>query len=312
MAEAVIVDSVRTGLAKSFRGGFNQTRADDMTAHIINALMDRNPKVAPELVEDVILGCGYPEGPQGNNIARTSAVLSKLPIKTGGTTVNRFCSSGLQTIAIAGAQVQSGFADCIIAGGVESISTTQGHINTYMFENEKITKAVPGIYHAMGTTAETVAKRYNITREAQDEYALSSQLKCAEAQNQGLFDDEIIPMNTVMKVVNKETGEESETETVVDKDNCNRPNTTIEGLAGLNPVFDPEGGSVTAGNSSQLSDGASVTMVMSEKKANELGLEPLAYFRGFTVTGCEPDEMGIGPVFAVPKLLKTEIGRAHV
>ena len=305
MAEAVIVDSVRTGLAKSFRGGFNQTRADDMTAHIINALMDRNPKVAPELVEDVILGCGYPEGPQGNNIARTSAVLSKLPIKTGGTTVNRFCSSGLQTIAIAGAQVQSGFADCIIAGGVESISTTQGHINTYMFENEKITKAVPGIYHAMGTTAETVAKRYNITREAQDEYALSSQLKCAEAQNQGLFDDEIIPMHAVMKVVNKETGEESETETVVDKDNCNRPNTTIEGLAGLNPVFDPEGGSVTAGNSSQLSDGASVTMVMSEKKANELGLEPLAYFRGFTVTGCEPDEMGIGPVFAVPKLLKT-------
>ena len=305
MAEAVIVDSVRTGLAKSFRGGFNQTRADDMTAHIINALMDRNPKVAPELVEDVILGCGYPEGPQGNNIARTSAVLSKLPIKTGGTTVNRFCSSGLQTIAIAGAQVQSGFADCIIAGGVESISTTQGHINTYMFENEKITKAVPGIYHAMGTTAETVAKRYNITREAQDEYALSSQLKCAEAQNQGLFDDEIIPMPAVMKVVNKETGEESEAETVVDKDNCNRPNTTIEGLAGLDPVFDPEGGSVTAGNSSQLSDGASVTMVMSEKKANELGLEPLAYFRGFTVTGCEPDEMGIGPVFAVPKLLKT-------
>ncbi len=305
MAEAVIVDSVRTGLAKSFRGGFNQTRADDMTAHIINALMDRNPKVAPELVEDVILGCGYPEGPQGNNIARTSAVLSKLPIKTGGTTVNRFCSSGLQTIAIAGAQVQSGFADCIIAGGVESISTTQGHINTYMFENEKITKAVPGIYHAMGTTAETVAKRYNITREAQDEYALSSQLKCAEAQNQGLFDDEIIPMNAMMKVVNKETSEESEIETIIDRDNCNRPNTTIEGLAGLSPVFDPEGGSVTAGNSSQLSDGASVTMVMSEKKANKLGLEPLAYFRGFTVTGCEPDEMGIGPVFAVPKLLKT-------
>jgi acetyl-CoA acyltransferase len=157
----------------------------------------------------------------------------------------------------------------------------------------------------MGTTAETVAKRYNITREAQDEYALSSQLKCAEAQNQGLFDDEIIPMNAVMKIVNKETGEESEIETIIDRDNCNRPNTTIEGLAGLNPVFDPEGGSVTAGNSSQLSDGASVTMVMSEKKANELGLEPLAYFRGFTVTGCEPDEMGIGPVFAVPKLLKT-------
>ncbi|MBH18093.1 MAG: acetyl-CoA C-acyltransferase [Gammaproteobacteria bacterium] len=304
MREVVIVDSVRTGLAKSFRGGFNQTRADDMTAHIIDALMDRNPGVDPQIVEDVILGCGYPEGAQGNNIARTSAVLSKLPIQTGGTTVNRYCSSGLQTIAMAATQIQSGFTDCVIAGGVESISTSHGHINTYMFENEKIAKEVPGIYHAMGTTAETVAKRYNISRKNQDEYALSSQLRCAEAQNQGLFDDEIIPMNTMMKVVNKETGEESEVETVVDKDNCNRPDTTIEGLAGLNPVFDPEGGSVTAGNSSQLSDGASVTMLMSEDKANVLGLESLAYFRGFTVSGCEPDEMGIGPVFAIPKLLK--------
>ena len=304
MREVVIVDSVRTGLAKSFRGGFNQTRADDMTAHIIDALMDRNPGVDPQSVEDVILGCGYPEGAQGNNIARTSAVLSKLPIQTGGTTVNRYCSSGLQTIAMAATQIQSGFTDCVIAGGVESISTSHGHINTYMFENEKIAKEVPGIYHAMGTTAETVAKRYNISRKNQDEYALSSQLRCAEAQNQGLFDDEIIPMNTMMKVINKETGEESEVETVVDKDNCNRPDTTIEGLTGLNPVFDPEGGSVTAGNSSQLSDGASVTMLMSEDKANALGLESLAYFRGFTVSGCEPDEMGIGPVFAIPKLLK--------
>ena len=304
MREVVIVDSVRTGLAKSFRGGFNQTRADDMTAHIIDALMDRNPGVDPQSVEDIILGCGYPEGAQGNNIARTSAVLSKLPIQTGGTTVNRYCSSGLQTIAMAATQIQSGFTDCVIAGGVESISTSHGHINTYMFENEKIAKEVPGIYHAMGTTAETVAKRYNISRKNQDEYALSSQLRCAEAQNQGLFDDEIIPMNTMMKVINKETGEESEVETVVDKDNCNRPDTTIEGLAGLNPVFDPEGGSVTAGNSSQLSDGASVTMLMSEDKANALGLESLAYFRGFTVSGCEPDEMGIGPVFAIPKLLK--------
>ncbi len=304
MVESVIVDSVRTGLAKSFRGGFNQTRADDMTAHIIDALMDRNPKVDPGLVEDVILGCGYPEGPQGNNIARTSAVLSKLPIETAGTTVNRYCSSGLTTIAMAATQIQSGFANCIIAGGVESISTSQGHINTYMFENEKISKEVPGVYHAMGTTAETVAKRYNVTREAQDEYALSSQLRCAEAQDQGLFNDEIVPMNTVMKIVNKETGEELEEETVVDRDNCNRPNTTMEGLGGLNPVFDPEGGSVTAGNSSQLSDGASVTMVMSKEKADELDLDPLVYFRGFTVSGCQPDEMGIGPVFAIPKLLK--------
>jgi len=311
MAEAVIVDSVRTGLSKSFRGGFNQTRADDMTAHIIDALMDRNPSVDPETVEDVILGCGYPEGPQGNNIARTSAVLSKLPINTGGTTVNRYCSSGLQTIAMAATQIQSGFADCIIAGGVESISTTQGHINEYMFENEKIVESVPGVYHAMGITAETVAKRYNVTRESQDEYALSSQHRCAEAQNQGLYDDEIIPMKTLMMVKDKETGEISEVETIVDKDNCNRPQTTLEGLASLNPVFDPENGSVTAGNASQLSDGASVTMVMNADKANELGLEPLAYFRGFTVVGCEPDEMGIGPIYAIPKLLKAaglEIG----
>ncbi len=299
MAEAVIVDSVRTGLSKSFKGGFNQTRADDMTAHIIDALMDRNPSVNPETVEDVILGCGYPEGPQGNNIARTSAVLSKLPIKTGGTTVNRYCSSGLQTIAMAATQIQSGFADCIIAGGVESISTTHGHINEHMFKNEKIAESVPGVYHAMGTTAETVAKRYNVTRESQDEYALSSQHRCAEAQNQGLYDDEIIPMKTLMMVKNKET-----VETVVDRDNCNRPQTTLEGLASLNPVFDPENGSVTAGNASQLSDGASVTMVMNADKANELGLEPLAYFRGFTAVGCEPDEMGIGPIYAIPKLLK--------
>jgi len=304
MAEAVIVDSVRTGLSKSFKGGFNQTRADDMTAHIIDALMDRNPSVNPETVEDVILGCGYPEGPQGNNIARTSAVLSKLPIKTGGTTVNRYCSSGLQTIAMAATQIQSGFADCIIAGGVESISTTHGHINEYMFKNKKIAESVPGVYHAMGITAETVAKRYNVTRESQDEYALSSQRRCAEAQNQGLYDDEIIPMKTLMMVKDKETGEISEVETVVDRDNCNRPQTTLEGLASLNPVFDPENGSVTAGNASQLSDGASVTMVMNADKANELGLEPLAYFRGFTAVGCEPDEMGIGPIYAIPKLLK--------
>ena len=304
MAEAVIVDSVRTGLSKSFKGGFNQTRADDMTAHIIDALMDRNPSVNPKTVEDVILGCGYPEGPQGNNIARTSAVLSKLPITTGGTTVNRYCSSGLQTIAMAATQIQSGFADCIIAGGVESISTTHGHINEHMFKNEKIAESVPGVYHAMGITAETVAKRYNVTRESQDEYALSSQLRCAEAQNQGLYDDEIIPMKTLMMVKDKETGEISEVETVVDRDNCNRPQTTLEGLASLNPVFDPENGSVTAGNASQLSDGASVTMVMNADKANELGLEPLAYFRGFTAVGCEPDEMGIGPIYAIPKLLK--------
>jgi len=305
MVNAVIVDSVRTGLAKSFRGGFNVTRADDMTAHIVNALMERNPEVDPSLVEDIILGCGNPEGPQGHNVARNVAVLSNLPIQTGGVTVNRYCSSGLQTIAMAATQVQSGFADCMIAGGVESISTIQGNTNMHMYVNDKIVEETPGIYHAMGTTAELVAKRYEVSREAQDEYALSSQQRTAKAQDEGLFDDEIIPMATKMLLKNKETGAEKEVETIVDKDACNRPETTLEGLSSLNPVFDPEGGSVTAGNSSQLSDGASVTMVMSEDKAKELGLKPLAYFRGFTTVGCQPEEMGIGPVFSIPKLLKS-------
>ena len=305
MPNAVIVDSVRTGLAKSFRGGFNVTRADDMTAYIVDALMDRNKEVDPNMVEDIYLGCGNPEGPQGHNIARNVAVLSKLPIETGGVTVNRYCSSGLQTIAMAATQVQSGFADCIVAGGVESISTVQGNTNTHMFVNDKIAETVPGIYHAMGTTAEKVAKTYKVTRESQDEYSLLSQQRTASAQEKGLFDDEIIPMETKMLLKNKETGAEKEVDTVVDKDSCNRPETTLEGLASLNPVFDPENGSVTAGNSSQLSDGASVTLVMSEGKAQDLGVKPLAYFRGFTVVGCEPDEMGIGPLFSIPKLLKS-------
>ena len=304
MPNAVIVDSVRTGLAKSFRGAFNNTRADNMTAHLVNAIMERNPEVDRSMVDDMILGCGAPEGAQGHNIARNVAVLSDLPIQVGGTTVNRYCSSGLQTVAMAATQVQSGFSDCIIAGGVESISTTQGHGNMHMYVNEKLAEEVPGIYHAMGITADTVAKRYGVTRESQDEYALSSQQRTAAAQEQGLYADEIIPMETKMILKNKETGAEKEVDAVVDRDDCNRPETTLEGLSSLNPVFDPENGSVTAGNSSQLSDGASVTMVMSEDKANELGIKPLAYFRGFTVVGCEPDEMGIGPVFSIPKLLK--------
>ena len=305
MRNAVIVDSVRTGLAKSFRGGFNNTRADNMTAHIVNALLERNPKVDASMVEDIILGCGNPEGAQGHNIARNVAVLSKLPIEVGGVTINRYCSSGLNSIAMAATQIQSGFYDCIIAGGVESISTSQGHTNMHMYVNDKLAEEAPGIYHAMGTTAECVADRYNVTREAQDEYALSSQQRCAAAQDAGLYDDEIIPMETKMILKNKETGAEKEVDVVVDKDDCNRPETTLEGLSSLNPVFNPESGSVTAGNSSQLSDGASVTLIMSEEKANELGLKPLAYFRGFTTVGCQPDEMGIGPVYSIPKLLES-------
>ena len=206
---------------------------------------------------------------------------------------------------MAATQIQSGFYDCIIAGGVESISTSQGHTNMHMYVNDKLAEEVPGIYHAMGTTAECVADRYNVTREAQDEYALSSQQRCAAAQDAGLYDDEIIPMETKMILKNKETGAEKEVDVTVDRDDCNRPETTLEGLSSLNPVFNPESGSVTAGNSSQLSDGASVTLIMSEEKANELGLKPLAYFRGFTTVGCQPDEMGIGPVYSIPKLLES-------
>ena len=276
-----------------------------MTAHVVNALLERNPKVDASMVEDIILGCGNPEGAQGHNIARNVAVLSDLPIQTGGVTINRYCSSGLNSIAMAATQIQSGFYDCIIAGGVESISTSQGHTNMHMYVNDKLAEEVPGIYHAMGTTAEAVADRYNVSREAQDEYALSSQQRCAAAQDAGLYDDEIIPMDTKMILKNKETGAEKEVDVTVDKDDCNRPETTLDGLSSLNPVFNPEGGSVTAGNSSQLSDGASVTLIMSEEKANELGLKPLAYFRGFTTVGCQPDEMGIGPVFSIPKLLES-------
>ena len=305
MRNAVIVDSVRTGLAKSFRGGFNNTRADNMTAHVVNALLERNPKVDASMVEDIILGCGNPEGAQGHNIARNVAVLSNLPIETGGVTINRYCSSGLNSIAMAATQIQSGFYDCIIAGGVESISTSQGHTNMHMYVNDKLAEEAPGIYHAMGTTAEAVADRYNVSREAQDEYALSSQQRCAAAQDAGLYDDEIIPMDTKMILKNKETGAEKEVDVTVAGDDCNRPETTLDGLSSLNPVFNPEAGSVTAGNSSQLSDGASVTLIMSEEKANELGLKPLAYFRGFTTVGCQPDEMGIGPVFSIPKLLES-------
>ena len=305
MKTAVIVDSVRTGLAKSHRGGFNITRADDMLAHIINGMLDRNPNLDPAMVEDIIMGCGNPEGPMGHNIGRNAAVLSNLPMTTGGTTVNRYCSSGLQTISMAASQIMAGCYDTIIAGGVEQITMLSGNNNMHEFVNPKLAEEHPGIYYPMGMTAETVAKRYNVSRETQDEIAFESQKRTAAAQEAGKFVDEIIPMETKMLLMNKETGDSKEVDYTVDKDECNRPGTTMEALAGLKPVFDPENGSVTAGNSSQLSDGASVTLVMSEDKALELGLKPLAYFRGFTTVGCEPDEMGIGPVFSVPKLLKS-------
>tara|TARA_B100001057_G_scaffold27709_1_gene25454 strand:- start:155 stop:1348 length:1194 start_codon:yes stop_codon:yes gene_type:complete len=303
MKTAVIVDSVRTGLAKSFRGGFNMTRPDEMLAHIINATLERNPNLPPDAVEDIIMGCGNPEGAQGHNIGRNAAVLSNLPITTGGTTINRYCSSGMQSISMAASQIMAGCYETVLAGGAETISMMQGKQNMDNFVNERLAEKSPGIYYPMGMTAEVVAKRYNVSREAQDEYALESQMRTAAAQQAGAYDDEIIPMETKMLLMNKETGDSKEIDYCVEKDECNRPETTLEGLASLKPVFDPENGSVTAGNSSQLSDGASVTLVMSEDKALELGLKPLAYFRGFTTMGCEPDEMGIGPVFSVPKLL---------
>ena len=305
MKTAVIVDSVRTGLAKSHRGGFNMTRPDDMLAHIINGMLDRNPNLPPEMVEDVIMGCGNPEGAMGHNIGRNAAVLSNLPLTVGGTTVNRYCSSGLQSISMAASQIMAGCYDTVIAGGVEQITMLSGKQNMDGFVNEKLAESHPGIYHPMGITAECVANRYNVSRETQDEIAFESQKRTAAAQEAGKFTDEIIPMSIKMMLMNKETGESKEVDYTVDKDECNRPGTTLEGLAALKPVFDPENGSVTAGNSSQLSDGASVTLVMSEEKALELGLKPMAYFRGFTTMGCEPDEMGIGPVFSVPKLLKS-------
>ena len=302
MKNVVIVDSVRTGLAKSFRGTFNMTRGDDMLSHLIDEMLNRNPNLPADAVEDVIMGCGNPEGATGHNIGRNSVILSKLPITVGGTTVNRYCSSGLQTVSMAAGQIMAGGYDTVIAGGVESISMTQPNINMNGFVNDKINAENPGIYFPMGTTAEVVAKRYNVSRESQDEYSLQSQLRTAEAQEAGRYDDEIVPMKTQMLLTNKETGEQKVVDAECVKDECNRPTTTMEGLSALKPVFD-ENGSVTAGNSSQMSDGASITLVMSEDKALELGLKPKAYFRGFTTVGCNPDEMGIGPVFAIPKLL---------
>ncbi|MCF4977860.1 MULTISPECIES: thiolase family protein [Pseudomonas] len=302
MREVVIVDSVRTGLAKSFRGKFNQTRPDDMAAHCVNALLSRSG-IDPASVEDCIVGAGSNEGAQGYNIGRNVAVLSRLGTGTAGMTLNRFCSSGLQAIAIAANQIASGCSDIIVAGGVESISLTLKSVNTDHLINPLLKEQVPGIYFPMGQTAEIVARRYNVSREEQDLYALQSQQRTAQAQADGLFDDEIVAMAVKYKVEDKNSGDVQILDGVVDRDDCNRPDTTLASLSGLKPVF-AEDGSVTAGNSSQLSDGASMTLVMSLEKALQLGLKPKAFFRGFTVAGCEPDEMGIGPVFSVPKLLK--------
>ena len=303
MREAVVVASSRTPLAKSFRGSFNLTRPDDLAAHCIKDALGKVPQVDAAEVEDVILGCAQPHGPQGSNVARVAAIRAGLPVSVAGTTVNRFCSSGLQAIAMAAHEIILGGADVAIGGGVESITMMKrdGDPNPWVKEHK------PGIYMVMGDTAEVVAKRYNVTRQAQDEYSLLSQQRIARAQQEGFLKEELAPMAVTRGILDKKTGEiVGKEEYYVEKDECNRPDTTLEGLLGLPPHFDKDSGkgSVTAGNSSQLSDGASATVLMSRERAQQLGVRPKLVFRGFVVAGCEPDEMGIGPVYAIPKLLK--------
>jgi acetyl-CoA C-acetyltransferase len=302
MREAVIVSSSRTPLAKSHRGSFNMTRPDDLAAHAIRHALGKVPSVDFAEVEEVVLGCGQPHGPAGHNIARVAAMRAGLPVTTAAVTVNRFCNSGLQAVVQAAHLVMNENVEVAIGGGVESIT---------MMERDKspnpwVLEHVPGIYMAMGDTAEVVAKRYNVTRQAQDEYSLVSQQRTARAQQDGFFSGELAPMKVVRAILDKKSGEKiGEEEVCVDRDECNRPDTTLEGLGKLPPAFDMKSGagSVTAGNSSQLSDGASATVVMSAERAKALGIEPLLIYRGYAIAGCEPDEMGIGPVFAVPKLL---------
>jgi acetyl-CoA acyltransferase len=303
MREAVIVASSRTALAKSFRGSFNITRPDELAAHCIQDVLRKTPQLDPKEIEDVVLGCGQPHGPQGHNIARISAMLAGLPTSVAGTTINRFCSSGLNSIAMAAHQIIHEGADAAMGGGVESISMAQRDSSP----NPVLQEKMPGLYMVMGDTAEVVAKRYKISRQAQDEYSLLSQQRTARAQQEGFFQGEIAPMRTMKALLDKKTGEAIGKEEVnADKDECNRPDTTLEGLLALKPHFDQTSGqgSVTAGNSSQLSDGASATLMMSRERADQLGIPYKLIFRGFQIAGCDPDEMGIGPVFAVPKLLK--------
>ena len=303
MREAVVVASSRTPLAKSHRGSFNRTRPDDLAAHCIEAVLKKVPQLDRSEIGDVILGCGQPSGAQGHNIARVAALRAGLPVTTPGLTLNRFCSSGLQAIAQAAHMVLVEGCEAVIGGGVESITMLERSNSP----NPWVKDHYPGVYMVMGDTAEVVAKRYSIGRQAQDEYALASQQRTAQAQRDRFFADEIAPMHVTRAVLDKKTGEAvGEESACVDRDECNRADTTLEGLLKLPPVFDTTtgNGTVTAGNASQLSDGASATLVMSSERAHALGIAPLLAFRGFAVAACEPDEMGIGPVFAVPKLLK--------
>jgi acetyl-CoA C-acetyltransferase len=300
MIDAVIVSTARTGLAKSWKGAFNMTHGATLGGHALQAAITRAGIEAGE-VEDVLIGCANPEGATGGNIARQIALRAGCPVTTGGMTVNRFCSSGLQTIALAAQRVIANEGDIYAAGGVESISCVQQEMNMHMLMDTWLKQHKPEVYWPMLQTAETVAKRYNISRERQDEYGVQSQLRAAAAQAAGRFDAEIVPMTTTMGVADKESGMLVTREVTIAADEGIRADTTLEGVAKIRTAV--PGGVISAGNASQFSDGASVAVVMNSRTAQAKGLTPLGIFRGFAVAGCEPDEMGIGPVFAIPKLL---------
>ena len=302
MRQAVIVSTARTPIGKAYRGAFNNTEAPTLGGHAVKHAVER-AGLEPDEVDDVLMGCGMPQGTQGQNIARQIALAAGLPVTTAGMTVDRQCSSGMMAIALAAKTVVADNVDIIVGGGLESISLVQNeHINTFRAKDARLLAMHEHVYMPMIDTAEVVAKRYDISREAQDEYALQSQQRTAAGQEAGKFDDEIVPLPSNKGVMNKETKEISFEDVVLEKDEGNRPSTTQEGLAGLNPVR--ENGYITAGTASQLSDGASAAVVMEAGIAEKRGLEPLGIYRGTALAGCEPDEMGIGPVFAVPKLLK--------
>ncbi|PYN96599.1 MAG: acetyl-CoA C-acyltransferase [Candidatus Rokuibacteriota bacterium] len=303
MPDAVIVSTARTPIGKAYRGAFNNTHGAVLGAHVIRHAVER-ARIEPGEVEDVILGCAMPEGATGGNIARQAVLRAGLPVTTAGTTINRFCSSGMQAIAVAAGRVIVDRVPIVVAGGLESISLVQNeHQNRFKAREDWLNEHKPEVYMSMIETAEVVAKRYDITRERQDEYALSSQQRTAAGQRAGRFDAEIVPLPTKKLVQDKATGEIREEPATLAHDEGNRPDTTLDGLAALKPVTD-EKGHITAGNASQLSDGASACIVMDAKLAERRGLQPLGTFRGLAVAGCEPDEMGIGPVFAVPRLLE--------
>ena len=304
--EAVIVSTARTPLCKSWRGALNLTHGAKMGGHVVHAALER-AKVDADEVEDVIIGCANPEGATGWNIARQIAIRAGCPITVPGMTVNRFCSSGLQTIALASQRVLAGEGEVFVAGGVESISLVQQEMNKHHFQDEWLHRHHPETYWPMLQTAEYVARQYDISREKQDEYGVQSQQRAAKARAEGKYKDEIVPITTKMKVVDKNTGTEAIKEVTASEDEGIRADTTYQGVSQIKPAI--EGGCVAAGNASQFSDGASAAVVMSDKEAAKRGLKPLGIFRGFAAAGCDPKEMGIGPVFAVPKLLQ-QAGRS--